>query len=104
MIRPETSAPLVRTVDALTGQVAPTKYFQALSEADDYCKELDGLRELQTRLAEVESENTDLSERLLDLQEAHATTLGLLAQARREIARIKSERDTLRAQVSAGVR
>jgi chromosome segregation ATPase len=65
---------------------------------------LDGLRELHTRLAEVESENTDLSERLLDLQEAHATTLGLLAQARREIARIKSERDTLRAQVSAGAR
>jgi chromosome segregation ATPase len=98
------TAPNVRRVDMLTGQVAPTKYFEALSEADNFVREIDDLRELQCRVQELESENTDLSERLLDLQEAHATTLGLLAQARREIARIKSERDTLRAQVSAGAR
>lgn len=98
------SAPRVRRVNAFNGQVAPTKYFQALSEADNLCRELDGLRELQCRVQELEAENAELSERLQSSYEAHDITRGLLAVANREIARIKSERDTLRAQVSAGAR
>lgn len=83
------SAPLARRVDMLSGDVAPTRYFQALSEADNLCRELDTLHELQCRNAELEAENTDLAERLRDLQETHQATLGLLARAR-------AERDTAR--------
>lgn len=52
-----TRAPLARTVDALTGARTPEKFFESLSEADNFCAELDGLRETQTRLAELEAEN-----------------------------------------------
>lgn len=77
------SAPLARRVDMLSGDVAPTKYFQALSEADNLCRELDELRELQTRVAELTAENTDLAERLDSLSNAHRITLAALADARR---------------------
>jgi hypothetical protein len=33
----------------------PAGFFKALSEADSLCQELDGLRELQTRVAELEA-------------------------------------------------
>lgn len=53
------TAPIARRVDMLSGEVAPTKYFQALSEADDFVREMDGLRELQTRVQELEAERDD---------------------------------------------
>jgi chromosome segregation ATPase len=127
-----TSAPRARIVDALTGARAPDKFIAALSEADNLCAELDTLREIQCRLAEVEAdrdayresandlaivlqgafadisavkaENAELSERLEASREAHEVTRGLLAQARRDLARVSNERDTLRAAVSAGAR
>lgn len=57
-------APAARRVDMLSGDVAPTKYFQALSEADQFVREVDTLRESQTRNQELEAENADLRRQL----------------------------------------
>jgi uncharacterized coiled-coil DUF342 family protein len=73
-------APPVRRVDMLSGDVAPTKYFAALSEADKLCAELDGLRELQTRIQELEAENEQAVEdwgandEMMLADNAHLTT------------------------------
>jgi len=53
-------APPIRRVNMLTGEVANERFFQALSEADHYCRELDTLRELQTR-------NDELTDRIAEL-------------------------------------
>lgn len=60
------TAPRFRSLDQLTGEIAerPDKFRQALSEADDFIKELDGVRELRTRLQEVEAERDDLEREL----------------------------------------
>lgn len=86
------TAPLARRVDMLSGEVAPTKYFQALSEADDLCREIDGLRELQTRVQELVAERDDLAERLHDLAESHQITLSRLAAANRQLKRMQATR------------
>ena len=46
-------APRFRAVEQHTGEVAARP---ALSEADELCRELDTLRELQTRIQELEAE------------------------------------------------
>lgn len=84
-MRQESSAPRTRIVDALSGKVS--------SEAAEFCLELDGLRELQCRLQEVEAERDDLAERLESLHNAHNITLGLLCTAR-------AERDTAKAELA----
>lgn len=76
-------APNVRLVNALTGQKAPDKFMAALSEADDFVREIDTVRELQCRIDELTAERNDLAERLRDLSETHQATLDLLADARR---------------------
>lgn len=87
-----TSAPRARIVDALSGQKAPARFFQALSEADNLCAELDTLRELQTRVDELAAERDDLAERLHDLDEAHQITLGQLAAANAQLKRMQATR------------
>jgi cell shape-determining protein MreC len=57
------SAPLARIVDQYSGRKA-TQFFRALSEADELCAELDGLRELQCRVQELEAENAELKTQL----------------------------------------
>lgn len=57
------SAPHIRSVDALSGQRAPTAFFPALSEADEFVHGNDRLRELETRLQELEATPT-LAERM----------------------------------------
>lgn len=47
----------MRTVDALTGQRAPSRFFQALSEADHHC-------ERDSRIAALEAENRSLRAQL----------------------------------------
>lgn len=86
-----TSAPRTRRVDALSGTKSPDSAL--LSEATNFCLELDGLRELQTRLQELEAERDDLAERLESLHNAHQITLGLLCTAR-------AERDTAKAELA----
>lgn len=54
------SAPLIRSVDALTGQRPPGKFFEAMSEADNLCRELDGVKELRCRVDELVAENREL--------------------------------------------
>jgi hypothetical protein len=85
-------APRARLVDALSGDVAPTAYFKALSEADSLCAELDTLRELQTRNQELAAENADLAERLRDLDESHRITLSRLAVADAQLKRMQATR------------
>lgn len=80
------TAPKVRRVDALTGRVANERFFGALSEADSLCRELDGVRELQCRIDELEEE-------LSDLRDLHIRTVC-------ENARLRQERDTWRAAAS----
>jgi hypothetical protein len=58
-----TSAPHIRSVDALSGQRAPTAFFRALSEADEFVHGNDRLRELETRLQEL-SATPSLAERM----------------------------------------
>lgn len=45
----------MRLVDALTGDAAPSKFFAALTEADRTATDLDRVRELETRVAELEA-------------------------------------------------
>lgn len=59
-----TSAPRARLVDALSGEKAPDRFFKALSEADNFVREIDSLRELQCRIAELEAENRELKQQL----------------------------------------
>jgi len=61
-----TGAPRFNSVNALKGVVAerPSKFLAALSEADNICRELDELRELQTRVQELEAENAELRSQL----------------------------------------
>ena len=81
-----TSAPNTRIVDQLTGNVSepPSKFFKALSEADHFIAELDGVHELRTRVAELEGERDNLISDLADLREAHAVTVATLARCRRQ--------------------
>lgn len=49
-----------RRVDQFTGEIANTQFFKALSEADQFCADLDALRdqrdELLIRVQELEAE------------------------------------------------
>jgi chromosome segregation ATPase len=83
------TAPNIRTVDALTGERAPEKFFQALAEADARIaddRDADALRaeneELRCRVQELEGE---LGETRLQLDER----IRSLSAAQKEIARLK---------------
>jgi hypothetical protein len=76
----------------LSGDVVPTKYFEALSEADEFCKELDEVHGLRTRNAELEAENTELADRLRDVYETHRITLNRLAIANAQLKRMAADR------------
>lgn len=78
-----TAAPPMRLVDALTGTKAPTALFKALSEADEFVKDLDRVHELETR-------NDELAEELDHVR-------GLLADKVAECAQMRRECDDLRA-------
>lgn len=56
--------PDFRAVDALTGAKAPAVFFQALSEADEFCSESNRTAELEVRVMELEQENRELRELL----------------------------------------
>ena len=96
-----TNAPRSRMVDALSGEKAPGAFFKALSEADDFIRqhdglaaELDELHSLRTRVAELEGalklanrevgylirERDMLASDLVDLREAHQVTVTALAR------------------------
>lgn len=60
------SAPHTRRVNALTGEVADSGFFKALSEADEFVREIDTVRELQTRVDELTAENRDLRAELAE--------------------------------------
>lgn len=77
--------PPIRVVDQFTGRVAP--YFAALSEADEFVREVTTLRARTARLDELEEE----------LAEAEAT----IATLRLALAKAEQERDTLRARTGA---
>lgn len=80
--------PPIRVVDQFTGRVAPPeKYFAALSEADEFVREVTTLRARTARLDELEEE----------LAEAEAT----IATLRLALAKAEQERDTLRARTGA---
>jgi hypothetical protein len=87
MIRPEVSAPQVRIVDALSGNIAapPEEFFRALAEADEVCRERDMLRELQTRVQELEAERDQLADDLIGSRQAHKITAEILYQTRIEL-------------------
>lgn len=85
-------APKVRLVNALNGKKAPDKFMAALSEADDFVREIDTLRELQCKVDELTAENTELHDRLRDITETHQATLGLLATANAQLKRMKATR------------
>lgn len=83
------ATPNIRTIDALTGERAPEKFFQALAEADARIADdhdADALRaeneELRCRVQELEDE---LGETRLQLDER----IRSLSAAQREIARLK---------------
>lgn len=58
------AAPHQRRVDMLTGAKAPDAFFNALSEATEFCRELDDLRAKQCRIDELEAENRELRARV----------------------------------------
>lgn len=64
--------PEIRIVNALTGEVAdrPSRFMQSLSEADNYVRELDTVRELQTRVQELEAERDEWKTRALAAEAA----------------------------------
>lgn len=94
-------APPARLVNALDGKKAPKKYFDALSEADNFVAERDDLAEENARLrhrvdeldgiagvlleekAALKAERDELAEQLQALDDAHQVTLARLAEARR---------------------
>jgi len=65
-----TGAPQFNSVNVLKGEVAerPSKFLAALSEADSLCRELDELRETQTRVQELAAENRELRDENLKLR------------------------------------
>lgn len=93
------TGPAFRAVDALSGEVAkrPSAWWAANSEADEFCRELEGLRELQCRVEDLELE-------LAEEQELRMRLVRKNAELKQKLARAESERDTLRAQVSAVAR
>jgi hypothetical protein len=76
---------MVRIVNALNGNVAaaPSKFMQALSEADEFCRERDSRAELEIRNLELHAE----------IRSLHADLARAIDQ--RDAAR--QERDTYRA-------
>jgi hypothetical protein len=60
------AAPNVRIVNALNGKITapPTKFMQALSEADSFCAELDETHRLRDRCVELEIRVNELTEEL----------------------------------------
>lgn len=91
-------APSFRSIDQLAREHDPSKFFGALSEADNFVAELDGLRELQCRVEELEAERDDLADQLVGLRDAHDVTVKCLSVARRDNEKLRSERDSWRAQ------
>lgn len=68
-----TSAPPARLVDALTGKKAPTAFFKALSEADEYVASLDANTrdsdDAAATIGELLHENACLRARLDELED-----------------------------------
>lgn len=102
------TAPNIRTIDALSGQHRPSKFFAALAEVDAHladAADLEALRaenvSLRCRLDELQAERDELAETLREFDEAHQITLGLLARARRDLEAVRAERDSWRAAASA---
>lgn len=62
------SAPHTRRVNALTGEVADSGFFKALSEADEFVREIDTVRELQTRVDELTAERDELKREVARLK------------------------------------
>ena len=86
------TAPNIRTVDALTGERAPEKFFQALAEADARIaddRDADALRaeneELRCRVDELLLEKAELQ---MELSERRAE----LSAARQQIASLERDR------------
>jgi polyhydroxyalkanoate synthesis regulator phasin len=75
-----TSAPRARLVDAFTGAKAPDKFFESLSEADDFIRRSDGVCELQARVDELQAEVAELR------------TLLAVARSERDVARAEGRR------------
>lgn len=83
-----TSAPRARIVDALSGKRAPTRFFQALSEADEHV----------VLAAELEAVRDERDEALVRAQELWAQVCdqsGELNALRAQLDRARAERDTL---------
>lgn len=70
------TAPPTRLVDQFTGQVANAVFFQALSEADEYVREVAAARELQVRVQELEGDLAAERERTQALREAFTAAVG----------------------------
>lgn len=88
-----TSAPRARPVDALTGSKAPTKFFQALSEADEHV----------ALAAELEAVRDDRDEARVRAQELWVQVCDQSAELnalRAQLDRARAERDTYRLAVA----
>jgi SMC interacting uncharacterized protein involved in chromosome segregation len=84
----------------LSGAKAPEQFFQALSEADNLCRELDATAELRCQIDELTDELREAKQHAEDLfvEMGRQATRADRAEARLALAR--SERDTARAQGS----
>lgn len=85
------TAPTFRAVDQHTGERA-FDYDQLVeentslkAERSELYRQLEQRFEIATRIDELTAERDDLAERLANLDEAHQITLGMLAQARRDV-------------------
>lgn len=83
-----TSAPRARIVDALTGSRAPTKFFQALSEADEHIA-------LAAELEAVRDERDEARVRAQELWAQVCDQSAELNALRAQLDRARAERDTL---------
>jgi uncharacterized coiled-coil DUF342 family protein len=88
-----TSAPRARLVDALSGTKAPSKFFQALSEADKHVA-------LAAELEAVRDERDEALVRADELWQTVCDQSVELNALRAQLDRARAERDTYRLAVS----